>query len=95
MMNTQGRLLAVLAVVVILGAVALLVAAPVPLRGQGPVTNPNRVYLPVIIRTHPQQIVFTSYSDEKAEIYVRNRDGSGLTRLTDTKRLEAEPAWRP
>jgi len=24
-----------------------------------------------------------------------NRDGSGLTRLTDTKRLEAEPAWRP
>lgn len=55
-MKTRGcsvMVLAVLAVLSVLGTVTLLVAAPVPLHGQGPVPNPHRANLPAFIRTPP------------------------------------------
>ena len=41
------------------------------------------------------RIAFYSERDGNAEIYVMKADGSGVTRLTDTKADEGYPAWAP
>ena len=41
------------------------------------------------------KIVFTEGYDADSEIYVRNVDGSNLTRLTDNSIFDGEPAWSP
>lgn len=41
------------------------------------------------------KIVFTEGYDADSEIYVRNVDGSSLTRLTNNSVFDGEPAWSP
>ena len=41
------------------------------------------------------KIVFTSYRDSNAEIYVMEPDGSGLTRLTNNIYIDEQPCWSP
>ncbi len=42
-----------------------------------------------------RRIAFTSNRDGNEEIYVANRDGSGLTRLTRHWAIDTSPAWSP
>ncbi|MCL5270401.1 MAG: hypothetical protein M1457_07605 [bacterium] len=42
-----------------------------------------------------QKVVLTLSKDGNSEIYVVNRDGSGLTRLTDNPQIDSSPAWSP
>ena len=39
------------------------------------------------------QIVFTSFGDGDADIYIVNTDGSGLTTLTENHAFDAAPSW--
>ncbi|MCL4267053.1 MAG: PD40 domain-containing protein [Anaerolineae bacterium] len=41
------------------------------------------------------RIVFESYRDGQAEIYVMNADGSGQTRLTSNGAFDGMPSWSP
>jgi TolB protein len=41
------------------------------------------------------KIAFVSVRDDTPEIYVMNADGSGLTRLTNNRSVDAEPNWSP
>jgi TolB protein len=41
------------------------------------------------------RIAFTSNRDGNAEIYVMNRDGSGLRRLTNHPSIDSSPTWSP
>src|SRR5215204_3542268 len=42
-----------------------------------------------------RRIAFYSERDGNAEIYVMNADGTGVTRLTNTRADEGYPAWSP
>ena len=41
------------------------------------------------------RLAFTSNRDGNAEIYVINRDGSGLRRLTNHPEIDVTPTWSP
>src|SRR6266566_2376774 len=41
------------------------------------------------------RIAFVSNRDGNSEIYVKNADGTGLTRLTDDPAVDVYPAWSP
>jgi Tol biopolymer transport system component len=41
------------------------------------------------------RVVFTSYRDGNAEIYVMGADGSGQTRLTNNSAIDAAATWSP
>jgi Tol biopolymer transport system component len=41
------------------------------------------------------RIAFSSERDGNAEIYVMKADGSGVTRLTNTKADDGDPSWSP
>ncbi|HEY3221584.1 MAG TPA: BamA/TamA family outer membrane protein [Gemmatimonadales bacterium] len=42
-----------------------------------------------------QQLVFTGFSNGFTDLFVINRDGTGLRRLTDDKYADLHPAWSP
>jgi Tol biopolymer transport system component len=42
-----------------------------------------------------QQIVFTGFDGGLSDLFVINRDGSGLRRLTNDKYADLEPVWSP
>jgi Tol biopolymer transport system component len=42
-----------------------------------------------------QHIAFTSFDDNKSDIYVINIDGTNLIRLTDNQGANRAPAWSP
>ena len=42
-----------------------------------------------------QRLAFTSNRDGNSEIYVMNRDGSGLRRLTNHPAIDVTPTWSP
>ena len=69
-----------------LAAVAALVLA----RSQGDWKDGSPAWSPDGTR-----LAFYSERDGNAEIYVMNADGSGVTRLTNTKADEGYPAWSP
>jgi TolB protein len=41
------------------------------------------------------KVAFTSYRDGNPEIYVMNRDGSGLRRMTNNPAIDTTPTWSP
>jgi TolB protein len=41
------------------------------------------------------KLAFTSYRDGNAEIYVMNKDGSGLRRMTNNPMIDVSPTWSP
>ena len=41
------------------------------------------------------KIVFTSSRDGNAELYIMNRDGSGVRRLTNNPAIDTTPSWSP
>jgi len=41
------------------------------------------------------KLAFTSYRDGNPEIYVMNRDGSGLRRMTNNPAIDTTPTWSP
>ena len=41
------------------------------------------------------KIVFTSNRDANSELYVMNRDGSGVRRLTNNPAIDTTPSWSP
>ena len=41
------------------------------------------------------QVAFTSTRDGNSEIYIANRDGSGLRRLTNHPSIDISPTWSP
>jgi Tol biopolymer transport system component len=42
-----------------------------------------------------QQLVFTGFSNGFTDLYIINRDGTGLRRLTDDKFADLHPSWSP
>jgi len=57
--------------------------------------NPNKQnYLPVY-SPDGSKIAFTSNRDGNPEIYVMNRDGSGVRRLTNSPSIDVTPTWSP
>ena len=41
------------------------------------------------------RLAFTSTRDGNSELYVMNRDGSGLRRLTNSPAIDSTPTWSP
>ena len=41
------------------------------------------------------KVAFTSYRDGNPEIYVMNRDGSGMRRMTNNPAIDTTPTWSP
>jgi Tol biopolymer transport system component len=73
------------------GVVALAVLAALVLsRSQGDWKDGSPAWSP-----DGKRIAFYSERDGNAEIYVMDADGSGVTRLTNTKADEGYPAWSP
>jgi TolB protein len=57
--------------------------------------NPQRQnYLP-IFSPDGSKIAFTTNRDGNPEIYVMNRDGSGLRRMTNNPAIDVTPTWSP
>jgi Tol biopolymer transport system component len=42
-----------------------------------------------------QQLVFTGFSNGFSDLYIINRDGTGLRRLTDDRFADLHPSWSP
>jgi Tol biopolymer transport system component len=60
-------------------------------------TSPQEVFFQVTPDWSPdgERIVFVSRRDGYSHIYVMKADGSGTTRLTSGKHVDAGPAWSP
>jgi TolB protein len=81
------RKYAAAAAVIVLAAV---LAAKLLVRTQGNWKDGSPAWSP-----DGRRIAFYSERDGNAEIYVMNADGTGVTRLTNTKADEGYPAWSP
>jgi Tol biopolymer transport system component len=66
------------------------------------VRQDNTILLPLIVNAYPvhlepsYKIAFTSEVNSSiSELYLMNTDGSGMRRLTNDYKNEADPAWSP